>query len=312
MTPEPKFIKLRDVLTQTVKERRLRTIENNCIYWVKQIDDVLKWFTENELIVIGAWSWVSKTELSNQIAIANAMRGKKVALFSLEWDIWEIIYRLLQQRINLNKTDWSFVSGPDYRLNMIDINDEEDIAMSQIDDKILDNILVFDKSFIPTRETLLAMIASLHNKVDMYVIDHLHYLDYGADEKNWLSDIIRWVKETTEILRKPVVMVAHLSRTYITQKRDPTKSDLHWSSNIEKNANTIILLTKGEWYQAIEEHKDSAHLAHTKIIIDKCRTWIQLPVKLDWVFDIRTKLYRQDKEFCQITQGNGFSQVRAY
>ena len=98
----------------------------------------------------------------------------------------------------------------------------------------------------------------------------------------------------TEIIKKPVILVSHLSRQFAKEKRDPIPSDLHWSSNIEKNANTVILLTR--W---TEEYSDKT-LASTKIIIWKNRSGLKCPTVMNACFNIWTKEYMKWKEYNHI------------
>ena len=183
------------------------------------------------------------------------MKGKKVALLSLEWDIGEIAYRYFQQKINKKLPEHTFIRGPEYRLNLRDVYKTEQEVFYDIP-KEMDNIYIFDKSFIPNREKLL-----------------------------WA------IKETTEIIKKPVIVVSHLSRKFLSEKRLPNKNDLHWSSNIEKNANTVILLAPWDLDPYIDVNNASSYLRWTKIIVDKNRTGMPVPAIFDTTFDLRTKEY---------------------
>lgn len=286
------FYKFSDIFEQMMQERRARDINNIAKYGIWMLDEMLGWIIENELVVIGAWSGIWKTELAVQIAINNARRGKKVALYSLEWDICEIAYRYAQTSINnILKTEWKwFITWPEYRLNLKDIERYENIVKDRLP-KELDNIYIYRRDSIPTPQKLMESINDTWKEMDMYVIDHLHYLDVWEDEYQGISWIVKKIKETTEIMKKPVILVSHLSRKFVSEKRDPTPSDLHGSSNIEKNANTVILLTR--W---TDEYTDKT-LASTKIIIWKNRSWLKCPTVLNACFNIATKEYMKWKEF---------------
>lgn len=296
------FQTFRQVASTMMQERRARNIQNNCIYGIDILDQYLGWIIENELVVIWAWSGIGKSELSWIIAISNAMRWKKVALLSLEWDIWEIAYRYFQQKMNIKYFDnKNFIRWPEYRLNIRDVSKYEDQIFNEMPPE-LDNIYVFDKSFIPNREKLLQLMKDVRWEVDMFIIDHLHYLDYGSDEYGWISDIIRAIKETTEIIKKPVICVSHLSRKFLWEKRLPNKNDLHGSSNIEKNANTVILLAPWDLDPYIDVWNASSYLRWTKIIVDKNRTGMPVPAIFDTTFDLRTKQYLSWEEYSKISQ----------
>lgn len=286
------FKNFRDVCIWTIQERKNRNVNNICKYGIEILDSYLWWIIENELVVIWAWSWIWKTELSIQIAIENAMRGKKVALFSLEWDIWEVVYRYFQKHMNLKlKKQWNqFIKWPEYRLNLKNVDELEKQVYKEIP-KQLDNLFIFDKSFIPDRNKLLEILRDNYDEFDIFVIDHLHYLDYWDNEYSWISDIVRGIKEMTEIIKKPVILVSHLKRWYDLNWKLPNKSDLHWSSNIEKNANTIILITPSDEPINEWDSEESKYLRWTKIIVDKNRTWMPVPAIFETTFDLRTKEY---------------------
>lgn len=289
------FRKFSDVFNQMVEERRARNINNIAKYWIWLLDECLWWIIENELVIIWAWSWIWKTELAVQITINNARNWKKVALYSLEWDICEIAYRYAQTQINtILKQEWKwYITWPDFRLNIKDINYYEDVVKWRIP-KELDNIYIYERTSIPTPQKLIESINDSYEHVDMFVIDHLHYLDVWEDEYQWISWIVKKIKEITEIIKKPVILVSHLSRQFAKEKRDPIPSDLHWSSNIEKNANTVILLTR--W---TEEYSDKT-LASTKIIIWKNRSGLKCPTVMNACFNIWTKEYMKWKEYNHI------------
>lgn len=292
------FKTFRDIAISTIQERKARNITNICKYWIEILDNYLWWIIENELVVIWAGSGIWKTELSIQIAIENAMRWKKIALFSLEWDIWEVVYRYFQKHMNLKlKKEWKwFIKWPEYRLNLKNVDELEKEVYKEIP-KELDNLFIFDKSFIPNRDKLLEIFRDNYDEFDMFVIDHLHYLDYWENEYSWISDIVRWIKEITEIIKKPVILVSHLKRWYDLNWKLPTKSDLHWSSNIEKNANTIILITPSDTPINETDSEESKYLRWTKIIVDKNRTWMPTPAIFETTFDLRTKEYLKWDKF---------------
>lgn len=290
------FLSFKDIAISTIKERRNRNINNICKYWIKILDDYLWWILENELVVIWAGSWVWKTELAIQISLENAMRDKKVSLFSLEWDVWEIVYRYFQKNINKKLNEkWEILRWPEYRLNLKNVEYYEDLVLAEIPDKINNNLKIFDKSFIPDREKLLNIIKDIRDETDLFVIDHLHYLDYGENEYSWISEIVKAIKEITEIIKKPVILISHLNRNAEKKGELPKKSDLHGSSNIEKNANTVILLTKWDNNEIFKEHEKKT-LRPTKIIVDKNRTWMPVPAIFETAFDINMKEYiKEDK-----------------
>ncbi len=254
---------------------------------------------EEHMYLTDDFIWTHNTDLSINIALTNAMRWKKVALFSLEWDVWEITYRYFQRHINrkiMTTDEWKILRGPEYRLNLrADIEDIEKEVYKEIPEE-LDNLYIFDKTFIPNRETLLKLLKDTYKEFDLFIIDHLHYLDFWENEYSGVSEIVKSLKEMTELMEKPVVLVSHLNRKNSDNKRLPTIFDLHWSSNIEKNANTVILIAPDLQTEYLDLRSDKAYLRPTKLIVGKNRTWMPVPAIFDLTYDLRTKEYRKDDD----------------
>jgi len=296
-----KFITFGDLLVEAQEERASISLDNMCKYWIDILDDYLWWIGNSELVLVWAYTGVGKSDIAYNIALTNASRGKKVLMFTLEWDIYEMAYRYLQRGIN---KDWGTnVSTTDYRFNITDNTDRETKIISSTDQGILDNILVFKKSKIPNVDELIKYITEFRDSADMIVIDHLHYLDLSSwgSEQQELGRVMRALKTTTDIIRKPIVLVSHL-RNNKDKDKDPTIFDFHGSSNIGKEGTTAILLKRIDKnrIESCLTHNlcDNPRYAGTKLIVDKSR--IGLPhAEFNLVYDLWQKHY-EDK-YSEIT-----------
>ena len=118
-------------------------------------------------------------------------------------------------------------------MNIDDCDYLADIVNANTPKEIDDNLYIFRKDSIPNKDKLLEIMQKSFDFFDIFIIDHLHYLSLDdRDERSGLSDIIQAVKKATDIVRKPVIMVSHLSGSYYKEKRVPTTYDLHGSTNI--------------------------------------------------------------------------------
>lgn len=287
-----KFITFWDLLVEAQEKRLEINLENMCKYWIDIVDDYLGWIGESELVLIGAYTWVGKSDLAYNIAIHNASRGKKVMMFSLEWDINEMAYRYLQKKINTDGGDT--IRTVDYRFNIKDVVDRETMAVAKTPQEILDNILVFKKEQIPTVDDIVECIQSFRDSVDMIVIDHLHYMDFwNKAQHEWLGNIMRELKTTTDIIRKPIVLVSHLKNPTDPNK-EPTIYDFHGSSNIGKEWTTALLLKKEKKNNietcVMNNLLDNKRYAGTKIYIKKSRIGLW-EATFNLVYDIYEKQY---------------------
>ena len=124
---------------------------------------------------------------------------------------------------------------------------------------------------------------------------------------------MRTLQTTTWEVKKPIVLACHLKKR--NSKEDPTKYDLHWSSNISKEATTIILVTPMDKFDNTifaKMHSQSPatvtdRYSWTKFIVDKSRAWMPR-VELSLIFDLWEKRYIDEySEVMGEDQGTSFS-----
>lgn len=275
------------------KERTAIDVTNLCKYWVNELDEYLGWIGNSELIVIWAQTWVWKSELAYNIWISNAKRWKKVLLFALEWDLSEIASRWLQKEISEIEKIWTI----DFRFNTNRVhkvyvdNILQSIEIEKWEWKHRsENLLVFNKKDIPTFEFIAELIELFRDQVDMIIIDHLHYIDFWdrSNEIEAISKVMRKIKVMTDTIKKPVILVSHLKKP--DKERDPTVFDLYGSSNIAKEATTILLLSRCEvsYMENKENYKD---LVWTKIQIAKSRAWLPVPSYFEFSYSLSKKSF---------------------
>lgn len=282
-----------DLLVDAEVERRKVNLDTVCKYWIGILDRYMGWILPNELVVVGADTWMGKSEIAYKIAVTNAQRGKKVLLFALEWDLNEVALRYMQRTIS----ELVPLKTIDFRFNRKKEHSEYvDHIIKWLDkEEWVQNLLIFKKQQVPTMELLASMIEQMKDWVDMIIIDHLHYIQFGSasQEIEEIWKVMRQVKQITDTIKKPIIIMSHLRKR--KKADDPTEQDLYWSSNIAKEANTIILLTRME-NQNVEKLvdnwvQDDARYAWTKIIVEKSRTWLAVPTKFSTVYDLDRKDY---------------------
>lgn len=281
-------------LLGTASRNRQKINPNNLIkYWIKWLDDNLVWILPDELVVIGAQTWVGKSEVAYSIAITNAIAGKKVLLFSLEWNIEEVALRYLQKEIYKHKQLKTY----EYRFNTRDFSMDEDAAIYRTSENLKNNLIVFNKKTIPSMQFITEVIRKKNRDVDLIIIDHLHYIPITWDNENrGIWEIMRELKILTDIEKKPVVLVSHLRKPTWKKEIDdePTEFDLYWSSNVAKEATTIILLSKYNkdlhpmnWLPSTS-WQDSRYA--TRIVSPKSRIWLG-KLKMVAIYDKHSKTY---------------------
>lgn len=291
------FISYGEVLGNAVKERRSLDVKTACKYGIKILDEYLWGILPSELVVIWAETGLGKSELAYIIWRENSRSGKKVMLFELEWDLSEIALRDIQWLTN------SKLSIPlrtvQYRFNLDkSIYPIEDKVIEEMSSEIKSNLLIFNKMEIPTLNFLRQVIEKARDSIDMIIIDHLHYIYLDRDEElRQIGEIMRTLKTITDIIKKPIILISHLrKKTNNTKEREPSVDDLYGSSNIGKEATTILLLNKMRVADARSldgelsiEELDKRY-CWTKIIIAKSR--IGLPRSaFGLIYDTHKKIY---------------------
>ena len=287
-----------DELLQRSKEfRRSISLEWVCKYGVKWIDDYIGWILPDELVVIGARSWVGKSEIAYNISTMNAERWKKVMLFTLEGNIEEPALRHLQRMISHTED----IKPVEYRFNTRNVDWLEDQAQMMIPRAIKENLMVFKKEDIPNLSLLKQLIMQWQKDVDLIVIDHLNYIELNSDNENKeIGEIMRELKKITDIIKKPVVLISHVRKPSSKEiDSDPTMFDLYGSSNVAKEATTIIMISKSKLWltKTMDEDTHRHRYSWTRFCVAKSRALGNKELIIHWAYDFRRKEY-VDEEWC--------------
>lgn len=287
------------LIIKAMEERRSIDVTTVVKYGIPAIDRFLWGILPSELVIISAETGKWKTEFAMNIAITNAERWKKVLLLALEGDMSEIPLRYLQQKMS-DMFPQQKIKTVDYRFNTDPIlRDVEDVAYENIPDAILENIKFYNKVNIPDLQTVKDVIMSSRDYFDVFVLDHINYVQYeGESETRALWDIMRELKTVTDIIKKPIVLMSHVRKKQNGKdnSRELTNDDLYGSSNISKEATTIIFVMHMDlneipkcWYLV----DDGKRYSGTKISVTKSRIWLP-PLKLWMVYDRFWKKYKDE------------------
>ena len=266
-------------------------------YSIKCLNDFLFGLFPCELVVIGADTGIGKTQMASDIARVNAMAGRKVYLISLEGAKNEIIsrykYEIIAREYFQDPTGMP-MSYPLYNANMLEgIQKFESIAERELM-QMEKCLKIYGKSeTIFTIETLIQQMGRITD-ADLVVIDHLHYFSMMDDttEAQQLSDIMRKVKDLTQLHNIPVVLVSHLRRKS-KDRKVPDNDDFYGSSNIAKIADTTILLST-------LHSKEADNTCPTVVSLGKSRNGHRTDIGFLVNFDTRIRTYEDNYELMKI------------
>ena len=111
---------------------------------------------------------------------------------------------------------------------------------------------------------------------DLVIIDHLHYFDFvTANEHQELTQILKKIRELIVQSRVAIVLISHL-RKKTKDRFLPENEDFHGSSNIPKQADTCIIVSKfspaKEEEQVVNQQVKTIYLPHS-YTNNKIKAW---------------------------------------
>ena len=255
------------------------------------LDRVTLGLNKSELILIAARPGMGKTSIALNMALHAAMnQHQTVAVFSLEMSREQLVMRLLSRAAlipsqnlltgQLTDQQWREVSNAAQALSATDI---------RIDDN--PTLTVSDMNAQCRRVANLGLV----------VIDYLQLMQSAGSGHSWsnesrtqaVSDISRMLKIMAKELNVPVICLSQLSRANESrQDKRPMLSDLRESGAIEQDADVVIGLYRGGYYNKESENPNLA-----EAIILKNRKGQTGTVELLWLPEYTSfSLYEKRRE----------------
>ena len=198
-----------------------------------KIDDYIM-LVGGDITIIGARPSVGKSAFALQIAIINALRGKKVGYFNLEMLNKQILDRILSNVSGLSLARVQRAVGF--------LGDEQmryEDAMQNIDNM---NLIISTGS-----KTELDIKAECrHENFDLIIIDYLQLVRYSKRTESRrveVGEVSRALKNLALELNVPIIILSQLSRnSEYKPDKEPTMADLRETGDIEQDASNILLL----------------------------------------------------------------------
>jgi replicative DNA helicase len=199
--------------------------------------------------IIAARPSMGKSVVANSISACAAMRGLKVALFSLEAAAESVLDRCVA---NIGDVPYDWIQSPGT------YPDDDDLMMSRATTamaRLLDGHLIIDDTPAITRRQFEAKARRQYHEtgLDLIVVDHIH--DFAVDPKLARFEygaIVQTGKTLAKEWKIPVVMMAQLNRGLEgrTGSKRPRLADLRESGEIEQKADVITFLHREDYYEA--------------------------------------------------------------
>jgi len=222
------------------------------------LDKLTGGFQKSDLIILAARPGLGKTSLALNLALNAAIPGLRqtyrdlppftVAVFSLEMDQTQLLFRLICQVGHFNlkdlRTGWT--------------TDEDIVSLTETIDRLgRARIYIDDTPALRVLE-LRAKARHLKNRLqsqgldlDLVVVDYLQLMRGSEQRRGWesreqeISEISRGLKSLAKELRLPVLALSQLNRDMekrTGKAKKPRLSDLRESGAIEQDADIIAFI----------------------------------------------------------------------
>ena len=231
----------------------------------RDLDDITGGFQPGSLNIIAARPSMGKTALAVTIAqFGGGGLNLPVLIFSVEMSSEQLVLRMLAAESGVNLSYiFSGTMGRETFNKVIDAGG----ALSQR------NIYINDDSNLTTIDfrTRCRRFKTKHPDLALIVIDYLQLMSVGEKRstdgrQQEVAEISRMLKATARELNCPVIALSQLSRE--TEKRNekkPQLSDLRDSGAIEQDADTVILIFRGDYYGDNEQNPDTHSTAEIRV-----------------------------------------------
>lgn len=227
----------------------------------KDLDQLLGGLQKSDLLIFAGRPGMGKTAWMLSVALNAARAKQRIAIFSLEMGVEQIVQRLVSSETG--------ISSQDLRLGQLE--DREWGLFVEATDKLAPLKIFMDDSPALSPLQLRTKCRRLYSEhgLDLVIIDYLQLMHGGAGSSEnrvqEISFISRQLKQLARELNVPVLAAAQLSRA-VEQRTDkrPQLSDLRESGSIEQDADIVMFIYRDEVYNENTEVPNQADIIVAK------------------------------------------------
>ena len=231
------------------------------------LDEIISCFQPGSLNIIAARPSMGKTALALNIAQFGGNLAGSVLIFSLEMSAEQLTQRMYSAQSEVKLT--SIITGIMDAYEFSQVQEAAEILKSR-------KIHIFESSELTARDFHSKCRRFKHKNPDLslIVVDYLQLMHSGNkydNRQNEVAEISRVLKSVAIELKCPVIALSQLSReTERRTEKKPRLSDLRDSGAIEQDADTVILLYRGDYYD--DDRNYRTHDSKAELTIAKNRT----------------------------------------
>ena len=301
-THESDFSRPRDLIAETTRNIEARYERNTTVTGLPSklaaLDEMTCGFQPMDLVVIAARPSMGKSSLALDILAETCGDKGAAALFSLEVSKQGCIEKLLarEARIDLQSIRSGQFQAPDWERMAVAMGRVSDWDLFIDDQPAQSAQLIRSKA-----RRLAARLEREGKKLRAVAVDYLQLMggDKNLQREERVSENTRAMKALAKELGIPVFLLSQLNRE-VEKRPDkrPMMSDLRESGAVEQDADAILFIYRGEFYE-----KDNAALkGKAEIIIGKQRMGPVGTAQVAWIAQYTT--------FCNLGQEPVRGQMR--
>lgn len=228
----------------------------------RDLDALLGGFQRSDLLVFAGRPGMGKTSFLLTVALNAARRGNRVAIFTMEMGVDQILQRLvaMESRINVQN------------LRLGNLTPQELNRFTEVIGRLSPLPIFIDDTpaLTPTDIRVRARRLAHEYGLDLIIVDYMQLMNAGnsireTNRVQEISYISRSLKEIARELNVPLISAAQLSRA-VEQRTDkrPVLSDLRESGSIEQDADIVMFLYRDEVYNATTDFPNQAEVIVAK------------------------------------------------
>ena len=266
------------------------------------LDRLTSGWQPSDLLILAARPGMGKTSFVLALAKNAAMDfNKGVAIFSLEMSDIQLVQRLISLEAE--------ISG--HKMRKGNLEEYEWQQLYTAIEKMADIPIFIDDTPGINIFELRAKCRRLKAQYDiqMVIIDYLQLMSGGGDHKGnreqEVSAISRGLKALAKELNVPAIALSQLSRAVESRggTKKPMLSDLRESGSIEQDADMVMFIYRGEYYQILEDEEGESLIGIGEIVVAKNRHGALETIKLRFINEFAKFADLDDMDFENLPEG---------
>lgn len=214
------------------------------------IEQLLGGMQRSDLLVFAGRPGMGKTSFMLSVLMNVARLGSRVALFTMEMGVEQVIQRLVSMETGINMQ----------HLRLGQVNPQQQARLMEAMDRLSAFKVYIDDTpaLNPLELRAKCRRMYLETGVDLIIVDYMQLMNAGGAYENnrvqEISFISRSLKELARELNVPLLSAAQLNRA-VEQRQDkrPQLRDLRESGTIEQDADIVMFLYRDEVYNEATE-----------------------------------------------------------